>query len=770
MELIRYDRGKIIESFSLYVATGLMLLVSSLSVVNIEREAADSIGFALVLGIFYIAGILAAWVTRHNKRKENTMVLIEVVSLFFSFLVSSIVIGSSEVGMFLAYFLIILQVCRNFFLYSQRDFRFAYLIGIVLIILASFSSKQTAFVFYLILYVIAGIFTLIYDYLSEYPRESVVGSEKQNTIGLLGLGTGVSILVMGLSVLIYLVLPRFPSLNIQAFPSSGWGDYENEDWEREGHSRTLNLRIRNGAGEKSPFEGVSLPNPIIMYVRTNRPLYLREGAFDYFDANTWSIKGISKEKIEGSEGYFKIGGGNSISEYKRAYQSYYIKEDLPNLIFSAYLPSEMAFPSEMIEKDDALILRAPKGLKKGTKYSVISHIPIYSPNLLIYDKSNYPFHPKEIKDTYLQLPKVSPRVAELSREITQRFTSDYQKAVAIESYLRINYTYTLKHLFSVYPEGMDLVDHFLFELKEGHCEFFATSMAVMCRFLGLPSRLITGHVACKSNYNPFTGYYEIRSLGHAWVEVYFKDHGWVPFSPTPSGLFDIRVAEEPGVFVASSLSQYVIRGIEDYLKSSPQTFWQRLIHKLLLFIKRLWNLVKNTIEEILQSLRDIFFKMVLIITRMVEEFGLYLLFLAILLITLVLFWRCYLSPILTKRREDRLSGEDPKSFVILGYCKMCKAIGSIGYRRLEYQTATEYASILKGQLSNYFDSISTITELFIKARYSSHQITEEDCLNVKQALDSLLKRLKKMGWTTPISNHQQPITHRVNRTKTEMPL
>jgi transglutaminase-like putative cysteine protease len=79
----------------------------------------------------------------------------------------------------------------------------------------------------------------------------------------------------------------------------------------------------------------------------------------------------------------------------------------------------------------------------------------------------------------------------------------------------------------------DVIDEFLFETKQGHCEYFATSMVLMLRTLNIPARLATGYSV--DQQNAVTGYFEVRQRhAHAWVEAYIAGHGWMTFEPTSS--------------------------------------------------------------------------------------------------------------------------------------------------------------------------------------------------------------------------------------------
>ncbi len=139
-------------------------------------------------------------------------------------------------------------------------------------------------------------------------------------------------------------------------------------------------------------------------------------------------------------------------------------------------------------------------------------------------------YPPEIRDTYLQLPlPLDPRIPEFARKITASAGNPFDKAVAMESYLRGNFAYTLN---LTGKPGADPLAHFLFETRAGHCEYFASAMAIMLRTLGIPSREVNGFLP--GEFNDVAGDYIVRaSDAHSWVEAYFPGSGWVTFDPTP---------------------------------------------------------------------------------------------------------------------------------------------------------------------------------------------------------------------------------------------
>lgn len=163
-----------------------------------------------------------------------------------------------------------------------------------------------------------------------------------------------------------------------------------------------------------------------------------------------------------------------------------------------------------------------------SRYEADSDIATATPAELRSSGENYS---PQILATYLRLPALDPRVPRLATQITASAKNNFDKAAALENYLRTRFGYTLQ---LPRTEVKDPIANFLFERKQGHCEYFASSMAVMLRTLGIPSRVVNGFRS--DEFNDLTGNYVVRAKdAHAWVEAYFPGYGWQTFDPTPGG-------------------------------------------------------------------------------------------------------------------------------------------------------------------------------------------------------------------------------------------
>jgi hypothetical protein len=161
------------------------------------------------------------------------------------------------------------------------------------------------------------------------------------------------------------------------------------------------------------------------------------------------------------------------------------------------------------------------------RYFGVSRLPTLLPAKLRAASTEYP---QNIRDTYLQLPELDKRVVPFTQSVIGRATNPYDKAFAIENYLRTRFSYTLD---LAGKPGDDPLANFLFKTHAGHCEYFATAMTVMLRTAGVPAREVNGFLP--GEYNDLGGDYIVRaSDAHSWVEAYFPGTGWVTFDPTPA--------------------------------------------------------------------------------------------------------------------------------------------------------------------------------------------------------------------------------------------
>jgi transglutaminase-like putative cysteine protease len=191
-------------------------------------------------------------------------------------------------------------------------------------------------------------------------------------------------------------------------------------------------------------------------------------------------------------------------------------------------PSLLAYLPVGDDVVDPLSFRANEPIQPGEEYLV--HAVLLDPTVkqLRLTGTDYPAW---VTERYLQLPPdLPPAIADLADEIAAGAETPYDKAMAITTYLRSEITYTI-HVPPA-PAGRDTLAWFLFDYKQGFCNYYATAEVVMLRSLGVPARLTVGFA--EGEYES-PGWYTVRQHdAHAWPEVYFPGLGWVEFEPTSS--------------------------------------------------------------------------------------------------------------------------------------------------------------------------------------------------------------------------------------------
>jgi transglutaminase-like putative cysteine protease len=129
---------------------------------------------------------------------------------------------------------------------------------------------------------------------------------------------------------------------------------------------------------------------------------------------------------------------------------------------------------------------------------------------------------------FFELPPTFPAsVAELAHQITDPLPTTYDKALALQTFFRNNFTYDLDVQAG---HSNDAIVSFL-RIRRGYCEQFAGTFAAMARAVGIPSRVAVGFTP--GELQPDGSYHVYGRHAHAWPEVWFDGVGWVLFEPTP---------------------------------------------------------------------------------------------------------------------------------------------------------------------------------------------------------------------------------------------
>jgi protein-glutamine gamma-glutamyltransferase len=295
-------------------------------------------------------------------------------------------------------------------------------------------------------------------------------------------------------------------------------------------------------------------------------------------------------------------------------------------------------------------------------------------------------YPSDLDPEYLKLPSsLDPRIPRLAQQVTSSTGNDYDRALAIENYLRTNFRYTLQ-LSRTKPH--DPLANFLFERKQGHCEYFASSMAVMLRSLGIPARLVNGFRT--GEFNELTSQSVIRaSNAHSWVEAYFPGYGWIAFDPTPGVSMATRTGwNRMGLYLdamASFWRDWVVNydaGHQQALAVSARSGSRELFWS----VRRWW---RNHYDNLLASAR----RVKTALSGSPLRWGVAGLALATLLLlagNARLLWQT-----LARRRLAARPEKAPRRAATIWYERMTDNVGRRGWHKLPAQTPAEFVGLIE---------------------------------------------------------------------------
>ena len=278
---------------------------------------------------------------------------------------------------------------------------------------------------------------------------------------------------------------------------------------------------------------VNLGNVTLMDVQASAGRHWKAAVYDRYTGTGWTAMNTESMFLEAGEPFPEA----VAHEARRVItQTYTIYTPNATQLYTLGQPERFSLPV----RASVLKVEAPEGtplaasvatissrytLGGGDSYIVVSNIPSGTEEGMRLAGEEYP----DWIARYLELPDELPqRVRDLALEITADYDNAYDKAAALERYLR---TYTYNEQIQAPPQGMDGVDYFLFEIQEGYCNYYASALAVMARSVGIPARLAAGYA--QGDWEREVQAYRVREHhAHAWVEVYVPRFGWIEFEPT----------------------------------------------------------------------------------------------------------------------------------------------------------------------------------------------------------------------------------------------
>ena len=434
---------------------------------------------------------------------------------------------------------------------SHRKFYVAQTVSFVFVFAGAAEATTGAYLLVLIAYCLTAVFALTEVWLD---RGGDVGQLPGPSLGQ---RARIAVITMAVAVVVYLLLPRFEALNYGGQVASADDYYHNAQWldeagsepatsakpgrqdgqRQEDYEDLKSITDLSGYGDdtqdsyrytgfnekfdiNTPQSGRSLPpETVVLNMKAPHGTYLKVRSFDTFDGLTWSTanENIDRKLSSSAGGEIQIDTERS-GNFQHTIS---VRERLPAWLPVAGDPVTLWVPSSVVALDQFGQPLLPGPLHKGTSYTVDSRLDLL-------DKRNVSKHaPATSQD--LQIPKgFDPAIRELAKSVTRQLDSDMARAEALEHHLRSSYRYSLES--AMVSQNRTPLSEFLFQTREGHCEYFASAMTMMLRSIRIPARLVTGFSATVRN--PLTGYFDVRVIdGHAWTEAWI-DGRWITFEPT----------------------------------------------------------------------------------------------------------------------------------------------------------------------------------------------------------------------------------------------
>jgi transglutaminase-like putative cysteine protease len=395
---------------------------------------------------------------------------------------------------------------------TDRDYFYLMVLSFVDILAASSLTINISFVVALFLFLVALVSTLMSFEMYRSGRKMSIQAE------------GVAIPLGGMSVWATLWIVATAFALFLAIPRVGTGYFKRADGE------SLLMSGFTDRVQLGEIGQVKLSSAVVMHARriggADAAVQRWRGiALDRFDGQNWFRTNRRRFSLQARDDDYVI---SPVAEERNAVRYEILLEPLAtNALFVPHRVREVTSRIRGLESDSDGSIYVRYQMPQRLQYQVLSEIPDRA-RMVAASQENATAD--EIPARYLQLPDgLDPRLWRLAHEITAGGRSVVEKASLVEAYLKSNYRYTLNLAWNPGPQPLTT---FLFDAKSGHCEYFASSMAILLRVVGIPTRLVNGFLV--GEYNPVGDDYIVRqSDAHSWVEVNIPGAGWLEFDPTP---------------------------------------------------------------------------------------------------------------------------------------------------------------------------------------------------------------------------------------------
>ena len=465
-------------------------------------------GLGLVLGFHGEARSLSPRIRRISQRVATALLPLFLAADVL-FLADSLLHG-------LIHLLTLLGLLKLFLRTDDRDYRDLYIISFFQLVAAAAITTSMAFLVIFVVYLFLGTWVSLLLHLKREAPDR--GPEWTAMPGrLLPTSLVVSTMALLLTALLFVAIPRTGRPYLPGRAMAGplvVGFSEKVELGSFGTIQT----------ESSVVMRIGLPNlrpEEVQHVR----LRWRGVAFDRFDGVAWTMSDQERGAPERSRGGLATFGTPS-GAGRLLRQEIMLEPIGTQVLFAAPRLMQLLGPFPRLFTDAAGTVSLPSSPLGRVSYLALSELEGTEPGALGGAGGAFP---EAIRETYLQLPPIAPRVRALAEELARGVRDPYEVARRVEAHLREGYRYSLDLRRD---SRYDPLEDFLFVQRAGNCEYFAASMTVLLRAVGVPARVVNGFQ--RGEWNEYGGYLAVRQRdAHSWVEVYLPRAGWVTFDPSP---------------------------------------------------------------------------------------------------------------------------------------------------------------------------------------------------------------------------------------------
>lgn len=512
--------------------------------------------FGILITLGFIAALVGAWFLENSRwqlsERFGTVLIFLVVPLFYvgwKYRLFGFTSTDTVIAGMLARLILGLSAIKLFQKKADRDWLFLYLMAFFQVLLGAALSISPLYLGSLILYLFVTVLAIIGLEIKKSARiankvdESRLLVEspqlKKTPIRKLPATALVLIfLIVGFAAPMFFMLPRVGGAGFGANQGGVSGMTGFSDRVRLGEigriqqSDEVVMRVRVEGEDKYGLTGIRW----------------RGVALDTFDNKTW---GKSKplpfqNPFNRADNFFQV----DYSSGKRSLtvQTVYLEPIDTNVLFALSRPVAVQGSFTDVKRDVYGGISSIRNNFERISYTVYSDL--WTPTIDNLRKDNAAYQAEDAN--YLQIPEnFDERIAIFASQLTKDKTNRYDKAKAIEQYLHTQFGYTLEQKAG----GDQPLADFLFNVREGHCEYFSTAMVMMLRTQGIAARVVNGFQ--RGEYNETAQMFVVKQRdAHSWVEVYFpREKSWVTFDPTPAAGQNLSENAALGMF--SSFGKYL---------------------------------------------------------------------------------------------------------------------------------------------------------------------------------------------------------------------